>query len=401
MKKNRVLHLFDNYPGSNSQNWLYKLLVNTPNTSQFIAADRYTKHNLYSSTFSYLINPLETFDIYKNSIPNKIKHYPKKLLFAILKRILGGYRRYLNEYLTNINFDLVHAHFANVACSYVELVRKHKLPLVVSFYGYDYEYLPFTKPEYKEKYINLFIKVDKFICEGTHGKFILQNMGCPEDKIEIIRLGVEIKNISFTKKVKVKNSLNLLQVANLVEKKGHIYSIKAFHKTLSNCTNMHLTIVGSGSDKIRNEISGYIMENNLFDKVTMINEIDHSLLYDFIKDYDVFIHPSCYSASMDCEGGAPVVLLDAQALGLPIISTTHCDIPDEVVHDKTGLLSPEKDISALSKSIKRFYEMDELEYSKFSLMARKHVEEKFDIEINAKHLCNIYNLVKGKYLFGN
>ena len=38
---------------------------------------------------------------------------------------------------------------------------------------------------------------------------------------------------------------------------------------------------------------------------------------------------------MDCEGGAPIVLLDAQATGLPIISTKHCDIPDEVSHKKS------------------------------------------------------------------
>ncbi len=56
---------------------------------------------------------------------------------------------------------------------------------------------------------------------------------------------------------------------------------------------------------------------------------------------------------MDCEGGAPVVLLDAQATGMPVISTTHCDIPDEVVHGETGLLSPEKDVGALAELIKK------------------------------------------------
>lgn len=39
------------------------------------------------------------------------------------------------------------------------------------------------------------------------------------------------------------------------------------------------------------------------------------------------------------EGGAPIALLDAQATGLPVLSTRHCDIPFEVEHERTGLLA--------------------------------------------------------------
>ncbi len=84
------------------------------------------------------------------------------------------------------------------------------------------------------------------------------------------------------------------------------------------------------------------------------------------------------------------MLLDAQATGMPVISTTHCDIPDEVRHNETGLLSPEKDIEALAQSIKRFYEMDDIQYHKFSQAARKHMELHYDVVNNSKELAAVY-----------
>jgi colanic acid/amylovoran biosynthesis glycosyltransferase len=85
-----------------------------------------------------------------------------------------------------------------------------------------------------------------------------------------------------------------------------------------------------------------------------------------------------------------VVLLDAQATGMPVISTTHCDIPSEVIDGETGLLAPERDVGGLAEHIRRFYAMDASEYQGFCKRARKHVEEQYDIARNAVALRDIY-----------
>jgi len=43
----------------------------------------------------------------------------------------------------------------------------------------------------------------------------------------------------------------------------------------------------------------------------------------------------------DCEGGAPVSLIEASASGIPVVSTVPCDIPQEVKDGLTGRLLPE------------------------------------------------------------
>jgi len=81
---------------------------------------------------------------------------------------------------------------------------------------------------------------------------------------------------------------------------------------------------------------------------------------------------------------------------MPVISTNHCDIPGEVIHNKTGLLSAEKDVDGLTNSLTTFYQMDQTKFSKFSLNARKHVERNFDIKHNAGNLDKVYRKIKSQ-----
>jgi len=66
---------------------------------------------------------------------------------------------------------------------------------------------------------------------------------------------------------------------------------------------------------------------------------------------DIFIHPSVTAANGDSEGGAPTTILEAQACGLPVLSTTHADIPNVVVPGGSALLTPERDVDALSVNL--------------------------------------------------
>ena len=101
---------------------------------------------------------------------------------------------------------------------------------------------------------------------------------------------------------------------------------------------------------------------------------------DFLAGFDVFIHPSCHAPDGDHEA-TPVILLEAQATGLPVIATDHFDLPLEVIHGRTGLLAPENDPVALAGHIRRFYWMENAEYQMFSHNARQHVEAGFDVKV--------------------
>jgi colanic acid/amylovoran biosynthesis glycosyltransferase len=168
--------------------------------------------------------------------------------------------------------------------------------------------------------------------------------------------------------------------------------MKAFVKALETCPNMSLTFVGKDVEGIKREIQELANQRRVQDKVAFFDWIDFDSLHSFMKDFHVFIQPSCYTKTRDCEGGAPIVLLDAQATGMPVIATTHCDIPDEVIHRETGLLTPEKDVESLVRSIKYFYELDDDAYWVFCENARKHISRNFDCKQNAAQLKKTYDL---------
>lgn len=378
----RVLHLFNSYLNT-TVNWAYNLIYYLPDTEVVIASKNFIRCNYYPGRFEYIKFPLKRFE-------NQKRTFSLRLLNKFISGVFGiFYPWYVQKKCGAC--DIAHSHFATVGWEYMRLAKRMGIPHVVSFYGYDYEHILFRTPFWKQRYRQLFQRADLFLCEGKHGAQILKKIGCPPGKIRVARLGVDVDHIPFWERTKERGGLHLLQLAKFTAKKGHRYTIDAFKMALENCPDMNLTFVGLDPWGIRSELLKQINNTPADGKVFFQDSIDYKYLHEFMKDFQVFIHPSCYTEQMDCEGGAPIVLLDAQATGMPVISTTHCDIPDEVLHQKTGLLSPEKDSASLVKSIEIFYQMGQNEYNLFAQKARQHVEQNYDIKLNSSMLRTIYS----------
>jgi len=360
---------------------MFQLIENIPEVEMVIASRHFLKCNFYPSRFEYLEFPIRT-----------INHSPRKLCTRIFNLVVLLMLRLYPWYVRKMGgkIEVIHSHFSFVGWRYRRLALKLNIPHIVSFYGFDYEYLPHNEPVWRKRYQILFKEVDVFLCEGNNGSKILEKMGCPPQKIKVARLGVNVHKIPFYLREKKQNELSLVQIASLAPKKGHIYTIQAFIEALRDCPNMTLTVVGRDHEGIKQRLQDMIVDTAAAGRVTFVDQIDFDYLYEFMKDFQVFIHPSCYGDDLDCEGGAPVVLLDAQATGMPIISTTHCDIPEEVAHGISGLLAPEKDVPELVKAINRFYKMENAEYQSFASGARQQVESFYDIRKNAAVVSEIY-----------
>jgi colanic acid/amylovoran biosynthesis glycosyltransferase len=386
MHKMKVLQCFDNYL-SLTENWAYRLLSNIPNVENSVIAREFLKANNYHPNFTFYDNPLPSYyKVFDNKALNSLH-------FRSLQKVNEWlWPLYLNKVLTKENFAVMHSHYGPTAWHYLKFARKSKIQHVISFYGFDYKVLPNNYPVWLERYKILFKEAHAFVCEGKYGVQQLIDLGCPPEKVHVVHLGVEPDKIPYHNRTKSEGNLQLLQVASFREKKGFIYTVKAFKNALKDCPNMHLTLVGGASgNPIYNEILAYLKEHQIEHKVTILAAIDFPKLHEFMENFHVFIHPSCHAKDGDCEGGAPVVLLDAQATGMPVISTFHCDIPEEVVHEQTGFLVEERDIEALTSCIKTMYFLPEEQYTIFSKRARSHIEKKFDIRMNSNALKEIYD----------
>jgi len=373
-----VLQLFAQYL-HNEENWAYRLIRALPDVQNTIASKYFLKCNYYDPAFRFVEFPLRSIERPRRGLVDRACNW-------LLSRTLRWYPRYLEYYLQDI--DVIHSHFAYVGWDYRHLFERRRIPHIVSFYGADYcirEWGPQDPGEFFECF-------DLVLCEGQYGARRLIDMGCPEGKVLIQHLGVNVASIDFCSRSKPSNQLNLLQVATFREKKGQVYTMEAFIKALPECPNMSLTFVGGDPEGLRRPIIE-MAQRQAKDRVRFIDAIPFESLHRFMRDYHVFIHPSCHARNGYSEGGAPVVLLDAQATGMPVIATEHCDIPEEVLNGKTGILAKEKDTDALAEAITRFYRMPEQVYHQMVQEARRHIESEYDCVRSGQQLRSKYEKV--------
>jgi colanic acid/amylovoran biosynthesis glycosyltransferase len=366
-----------------TENWCYRLLKNLPEIEQqIICANLKDEASFPLGDAEFVVAPLARLDSGRFPAPWGALVEAARLPLLALWR-LSVLRRARK-------LDILHAHFSFVGWDYLWLVRRLSLPLVVSFYGFDYEWLPRNQPKWVGRYRVLFREAAVFVTEGEFGRRTLIAMGCPAEKVRVVHLGIEPGSVPVLARLKRPGRLRLLQIAAFTDKKGHDLTVRAFARALEACPDMTLTLVGRDPEGVRQRVQELIEVLGVTGCVTIIDGIPFQELYPFFGAFDVFIHPSRHAASGDSEGGAPVVLLDAQATGMPVISSTHCDIPDEVLHGETGLLAAEGDVEGLARHIARFYLMGDAEYQCFSASARRHVEAQYDVARSAAKLRGIY-----------
>lgn len=384
----RALHLFGQYLNP-TENWAFRLIRHLPDVRVLVGAERFLKHNFYEPGFEFLEFPFRQWDRPRLGLAERATN-------AFISHVLlPRYPHWLARHAAPV--DLVHSHFAYIGWQYRGLVKRLGAPHVVSCYGADYSRLPEAQPVWRDRLRELFACADLFLCEGAAGVQRLVELGCPPEKAAVQHLGVDTDTIPFAPRTKPAGRLRLLQIATFREKKGHRYTLEAFARALPDCPGATLTLVGGDPEGLRDGLRRSFAGTPAEAAVTWIDGIDFSRLHEFMKDYDVFIHPSCRAQDGDTEGGAPVVLLDAQATGMPVIATRHCDIPDEVLEGRTGLLAAEGDVEGLADAVRTFHRLEADAFSGWCTAARAHIETAYDCRRNARDLRSRYDEVRARH----
>ena len=104
----------------------------------------------------------------------------------------------------------------------------------------------------------------------------------------------------------------------------------------------------------------------------------HEKIFDYMSKSHIFLAPSITSESGDQEG-IPVVLMEAMAHRLPVISTYHSGIPELVINGKTGFLVKEGNVREIVEKIK--FIISNPNFAKnIGVEARKFVERNYSID---------------------
>ncbi|MEO7685210.1 MAG: glycosyltransferase [Gemmatimonadaceae bacterium] len=125
-----------------------------------------------------------------------------------------------------------------------------------------------------------------------------------------------------------------------VEKKGFEYSIRAVARVRDVGPGLRYDIVGDGP--LHQQLENLIRELGVERKVFLHGSQTGEVVQRMMAEAHLFVLASVTAANGDQEG-TPVSLLEAQASGLPVLSTWHSGIPEVVLHEQTGFLVAERD----------------------------------------------------------
>lgn len=310
---------------------------------------------------------------------------------------LRRYPGYLVRTARRIQADLMHAHFGPWGWSIRGAARRAGTPLVVTFYGYDVNQLPTEVPRFRARYQELFQDAAAVLCEGEHMRSEIIRLGCAPEKAHVQRLGIDLDRIQFRpRSLPSSGRLRVLLASAFREKKGLPIAIEALGR-LKNELDLEITLIGdasalAASQDEKGRILRAIDAAGLSERVTHLGFQPHTVMLEQAQSHDLFLAPSRTASDGDTEGGAPVALIEMAASGIPVVSTTHCDIPGVVLDGTSGVLAREGDVDAFEGALRRALEIGP-GWEAMTRRGRAHVESSFCARSQGRKLAERYRMI--------
>jgi colanic acid/amylovoran biosynthesis glycosyltransferase len=283
---------------------------------------------------------------------------------------------------------ILHAHFGTQGWHALPLRRRLGVPLVTTFYGGDL-FARASDPGWLAAYRRLFREGDLFLVEGEHMAGVLTSFGCPAGKVAVQPIGIDADRFDREPPPPPRSGepVRVLMCGRFVEKKGFEDGLRAFAIARREHPDLELRIVGDGER--RPALERLQAELGLGRSAILLGLLPHEEYRREALSAHLFMAPSVLAANGDSEGGAPTVLLEMQALQLPVLATRHADIPNVVRDGQSGILVPERAPEALGRALLELSK-NPARWREMGAMGRAFIRERHDSR-------KLAGLLEGRY----
>jgi len=250
---------------------------------------------------------------------------------------------------------LIHAHFGFDGVEAWPIARKLNIPLLVTLHGADItthmDWFAHGKGGWRwKRYPTRLLAMAKdprvsFVAVSGHIRDAAIGVGLPADRIHVRHIGVDPARFAATPPTPGQRAPMVLFVGRLVEKKGAGLLLDAFAEVRKAVPNARLVIAGDGPQRSALETRAAGIEG-----VTLLGSIGHDKVRQLLSETRAFCLPSITAENGDAEG-LPLVLLEAQGCGVPVITSARGGTTEGIADGKTGFAFPEHDITALAKHL--------------------------------------------------
>lgn len=308
------------------------------------------------------------------------------LLPQTLKRLFQGDRQALQQQnldlaLQNISPDIIHLQWPSVIPWFEEVLLKQETPVILSQRGFHNNVRPFVDEanfEYLKKWYPKmagFHSVSKAIAANGDRIWVSSK------KIDkVIYTGLPLQEISFSEEYKRSNPLTLLSIGRAHWIKGYDYALQACRLLRERNIPFQYTIIGGAGDE---ELQFLIADLELQECVFLENRKSQKEVFRMMREASALLMPSL-------EEGVPNVVVEAMALGLPVISTNCGGVPELIGDGNEGWLVPTRNPGAMAEAIETFIGLSMEKILEVRLAAREKVQQQHNEEQMVRGMEGLY-----------
>lgn len=309
-----------------------------------------------------------------------------QLIIPTLKKLIRGERlalqqQNLNLALKYITPDLIHLQWPSVLPWFEDVLLQQKIPVVLSQRGFHSNVRPFVD-EGNFKYLqDWYPKIAGF---HSVSQSVSLNGGMiwssPRKIDKVVYTGLNLDEIPFTEKYSRSQQLKILSIGRAHWIKGYDYGLQCCKLLKEKNVPFTYTIIGGAGDE---ELQFLIHDLGLQDNVQLTGRMPQQEVFKQMEEASVLLMPSL-------EEGVPNVVVEAMAIGLPVISTDCGGVPELITDGQEGWLVPIRDPKAMADAIISFANVSIEEILKVRFSAREKVEKQHSEELMVKGMEELY-----------
>lgn len=299
-----------------------------------------------------------------------LAYFPKSVRFAYEMQQQG--------------IEHIHAHFCNHPA--VAALIIHRLT------GIPYSFTAHGSDLHKDKrMLDKKVAASAFAVTVSHFNKTEMLKACGEnwrDKIHIIRCGIDPEVFLPAEQQRNGKALfRIICVGSFEEVKGHKYLVEACQILRAAGIDFVCDLIGDGP--VRGQVAKQIADLDLKDQVIIHGSLKRQNVAEMMRAADVKVLASVPTAEGKREG-VPVVIMEAMASGLPVISSQLSGIPELVENGHTGILLPPGDAAALARALQKLHENPELRFQ-MGRAGREKVLREFNLKRNVVNLADLFS----------
>jgi len=288
----------------------------------------------------------------------------------------------LARQVRSLGIDHLHAHFASSPATVTRLAAR--------LADISYSFTAHAKDIFHEEVdpASLRAKLRDAAAVVTVSDFNMRHLLSLEPGVEgrLWRIYNGMDLDTFRYQTPLSREPRILAVGRLVAKKGFADLVEACGLLRAQGRGVSCRIIGAGV--LEGDLRERIERLGLEDRVDLVGPLPQEEIRREVQEAAVFAAPCVVSEDGDRDG-LPTTLVEAMALGTPIVSTDVTGIPEILDDEVTGLMVRQRDPAHLAQALARLLDDASLRQH-LATQARQRIEDRFDVRRNTEELRALF-----------